>query len=243
MTVTCPSCHTKYSIDQNLVKSAQQKMRCSKCGEMFVYSPVLEAQPIDQATKETEAQPSFAEVAAQVGLGNDQEEANAQPVRAKSSHGLRTTIIALIGLAILCVGGYYYWTNYMGAGDRWLRFGRLEGQEVLVQDGRVFLVTGVVGNGSTKGRKSIVLRVKLFDREGKVIKEKDSPAGMLLSKQQIPAMEKADIEKRITAFKLSPPETFRVEASKEIPFSVPFFDNDFGKAKEFTVEIIQSSSL
>jgi predicted Zn finger-like uncharacterized protein len=245
MTVACPFCHTKYSLNENVVKSAQQKMRCSKCGQVFIH-PVIEAESGDRAPEQAAAHPSFAEIAAQVGIGEDvQEEVPGQREEAatKPRIGLKATIIVLFILILLCAAGYFYWMNYMGAGDRWLRIGRLEGQEVVVQDGRVFLATGLVSNGSTKGRKTIVLRVKLFDREGKIIKEKDSLAGMLLSKQQIPAMQKSDIEKRIAAFKLAPAETFRVEAGKEIPFSISFFDHDFGKAKEFTVEIIKSSYL
>lgn len=243
MTVTCPSCHTRYSVDEGRVKSAEQRMRCSRCGEIFVCGVIAEGEQGDGGAEQTASQPSFAEIAAEVGTGEDQGEASAEKGMPKAHRGVKTIIVVLIVLALLCVGGYFFWTNYMGAGDRWLRIGKLEGQEVVVQDGRVFLVTGVVSNGSTKGRKSIVLRVRLFDNEGKVMKEKELLAGMLLSRQQIPTLHKADIEKRVAAFKLSPAETFRVEAGKEIPFSVSFIDNDFGKAKEFSVQVIQSSYL
>lgn len=244
MTVTCPSCHTKYSLNENLVQSAQQKMRCSKCGQVFTH-PAAETVHSDQAAEQAVSRQTFAEVVAQVGMREDvQEKISGQQETAKKHRSrVGAWVIGVVILVLLCVGGFLYWMNYMGAGDRWLRVGKLEGQEVVVQDGRVFLVTGVVSNGSTKGRRSIVLRVKLFDRQGKILKEKDSLAGMLLSRQQIPAMPKSDIEKRVSAFKLSPPETFRVEAGKQIPFSIPFFDNDFDKAKEFTVEVLQSSYL
>lgn len=246
MTVTCPSCRTKYSVNDSLVKSAEQKMRCSKCGEIFVLKAPVEMEPgLDRVVEQIDAQPSFAEIAAQVGLEDIEKEAptEKETKEPQSRTPLRTIIVVLILLFLLCVGGYLYWTNYMGAGDRWLRVGKLEGQEVVTQDGRVFLVTGVVSNGSTKTRKSIVLRVKLFDGQGKVISEKDSLAGMLLSRRQIPSLLKNDVEKRVAAFKLSPPETFRVESGKEIPFSISFLNDDFSKAKEFTVQIIQSSYL
>lgn len=247
MTVTCPSCGTKFSLNEDRLKAAEQKMRCSKCGHVFVYQ-LAEVKAGDACGDQPSCKPTFAEIAAQAGIADDRDfhEVSASDGKAlsvKPRRGLKTAIIALIVAILLCAGGYFYWTNYWRAGDRWLRIGRLEGQEVVVRDGRVFVVTGVVGNGSTKGRKSIVLRVKLFDREGKVITEKDALAGMLLSRQQIPVMLKSDIQKRMAAFKLSPAETFRVEAGKEIPFSVSFLDEDLGKAKEFTVEIIQSNYL
>lgn len=245
MTVTCPSCHTKFSVNESLFKTAQQKMRCSKCGAQFVYT-VEETSANDTASEQTPLQQTFAEIAARVAAQSTQDRETIpgeQPAEQRPRRGVKAAIIALVILILLCAGGYFYWMNYMGAGDRWLRIGRLEGQEVVVQDGKVFLVTGVVSNGSTKGRKSIILRVKLFDRQGKIIMAKDAMAGMLLSKQQIIALQRGDIERRVAAFKLSPAETFRVEAGKEIPFSVSFLDQDLGKAKEFTVEVVQSSSL
>jgi predicted Zn finger-like uncharacterized protein len=244
MTVTCPSCNTKFSVNVTLLKTTQQKMRCSKCRNVFVFT-LPDAGTANPVVDQEVPQPTFAEIAAQMGI-EEAKDSPEPPVQqqgtGKPVMGLKATVIALIVLAI-CAGGYFYWTNYWRAGDRWLRISKLSGQEVVVQDGRVFLVTGVIGNGSTKGRKSIVLRVKLFDRDGKAFIEKDALAGMLLSKQQAPTMLKADIQKRVAAFKLSPAETFRVEAGKEIPFSVSFLDEDFPKAKEFSVEIIQSNYL
>lgn len=217
-------------------------MRCSKCGNVFIFAPT-EAGPADPPANQRMPSPTFAEIAAQMGIEDTQDQQKGlgqAQVPEKRLKGLKVAVILLVVVA-LCAGGYFYWTNYWRSGDRWLRINRLDGQEVVVQDGRVFLVSGVINNASTKGRKSIILRVKLFDRDGKVILEKDALAGMLLSKRQIPAMLKTDIQRRVAAFKLSPAETFRVEPGKEIPFSVSFLDEDFGKAKEFTVEIIQSS--
>lgn len=245
MTVTCPSCRTKFAINESLFKTPQQKMRCSKCSAVFVLA-AEEARTSGTILEQTPLQQTFAEIATRIGaedIKDTEEVPEQQRAEKKPRRGVKAVIIALIIFLLLCAGGYFYWMNYMGAGDRWLRIGRLEGQEFVVQDGRVFLVTGMISNGSTKGRKSIILRVKLFDRQGKIIIAKDAMAGMLLSKQQIVTLQRGDIERRVAAFKLSPAETFRVEAGKEIPFSVSFLDDDLSKAKEFTVEVIQSSYL
>ena len=40
MKISCESCHLKYKLDSNLVKSTGTRVRCSKCGEVFkVYPP------------------------------------------------------------------------------------------------------------------------------------------------------------------------------------------------------------
>jgi hypothetical protein len=56
-------------------------------------------------------------------------------------------------------------------------------------------------------------------------------------------MQKLDVEKKVNDFKLSGEENFQVGSAKQIPFSVVFFDEGFERAKEFTIEIIESPIL
>jgi hypothetical protein len=149
----------------------------------------------------------------------------------------------LVLLALLGAGFYYYWSEYLGAGDRWLSIKNLEGQEIVAKEGKVFFISGSVLNGSTKARKFLILRSKLYDREGTVLAEKDVVAGLTLSKESVATMQKLDIEKKINDFKLSSEDNFQVGKGKQIPFTILFFDEGFDKAKEFTVEIIESPVL
>ncbi len=152
-------------------------------------------------------------------------------------------VIVLIVLACLGAGFWYYWNEYLGAGDRWLAIKNLEGQEIVTKEDRVFFVSGLVVNGSTKPRKYLILRAKLYDKEGTVLAEKDIVAGLSLAREEIGALQKFDIEKKVNDFKLSAKEGFRVGSKQQIPFSVVFFDEGFEKAKEFTVEIVDSPLL
>ncbi len=170
--------------------------------------------------------------------------------RPRRRKGIIGIIVTLLLLAVLGGGFYYCWTNYselfgipMGASDRWLSIRNLEGQEIIAKEGTLFLVSGNVYNGSTKSRKFLILRAKLFDKEGKVLAEKDVLSGLPFSKDTIASMSKTDIEKKVNDFKLSSEDNFQAAKKKQSPFSIIFFDGTIDKAKEFTVEIVESPLL
>ena len=168
----------------------------------------------------------------------------------RSRKGPVILLIVVLLLAAMGGGFYYYWMNYtdlagipMGASDRWLSIKNLEGQEIVTKEGKVFFISGTVLNNSTKPRKFLILRAKLFDKDGTVLAEKDVVSGLSFSKEKVGTMQKLDIEKKVNDFKLSGEENFQAGSKKQTPFSVIFFDNGFEKAKEFTVEIVESPIL
>ena len=164
--------------------------------------------------------------------------------------GLIILVISLVLLAAMTGGFYYCWMNYtdlfgipMGGSDKRLAIKNLEGQEIVAKEGKVFFISGTVFNGSTKPRKFLILRAKLFDKDGTVLAEKDVVSGLSFSKEKVGAMQKLETEKKINDFKLSGEENFQVGSGKQIPFSVVFFDEGLDRAKEFTIEIIESPIL
>ncbi len=241
MIVTCPSCGRKFNLPDDAIKSPYQKLKCSRCSHIFMLAKeereaaeVPEAEPV----KSEVGAPSVPELEA---LGAE------RPPRRK---GPIILVIVLVLLAALGAGSYYCWTNYtdllgmpMGASDKRLTIKDLQGQEIVTKEGKVFFISGMVANDSTKPRKFLILRAKLFDKEGVVLSEKDVVAGLSFTKESIAGMQKLAVEKKINDFKLSGEENFQVGSKKQIPFSVVFFDEGFERAKEFTIEIIESPIL
>ncbi|HVN24942.1 MAG TPA: zinc-ribbon domain-containing protein [Syntrophorhabdales bacterium] len=255
MIVTCPSCGRKFNLPDGSIKSPYQKLKCSKCSHTFMLTkeePEPEQAPPAAKEETQEVQPPRqkpAEIPTRAPFKVPQAEDRSidTPRRRK---GLIALVIVLFVVAAMGAGFYYCWMNYaeffgipMGASDKWLSIRNLEGQEIVTKEGTVFLVSGVVFNGSTKGRKFLILRAKLFDKEGKVLAEKDVVSGLSFSKEKIGAMQKLEIEKKLNDFKLSSEENFQAASKKQIPFAVIFFDNTIEKAKEFTVEIVESPIL
>jgi hypothetical protein len=205
-------------------------MRCSKCGHVFVHERETSAVPTEPERHE---EPAIAPAT----------KVPTEPPKPKKKKGLLITLIVLLVLVAVAAGIYYYWNEYLGVGDKWLRIQKLQGQELITKEGKVFFISGAVLNGSTKPRKYIIVRTRLFDKDSKMIAEKDSLAGLNLPKEELAGMWRLEMEKRINDFKQSKAEAFTVPSGIERPFSVIFFDDGLAPAKEFTVEITESPRL
>ncbi|MGD0230000.1 MAG: zinc-ribbon domain-containing protein [Syntrophorhabdales bacterium] len=226
MTITCPSCTRKFRLEDFLVKVPYQKMRCSLCGHVFVYERAGSRYPED-------GEPVTA-----------LDEPEERPLEKKRWRGLPISAIIFAVLLVLVASAYYfYWINYPGASDRRLRIGPMEGQETVIKDGKVFLVKGLIANGSTKPRKYVILKAKLFDEHGAVMAEHFALAGLPLSSDEVQQMRSGEIDRKVADFRLSSLANFVLQKGRELPFSVVFPDTYTGKPKEFTVEIIESPLL
>ncbi len=238
MIITCPSCDRKFNLPDDAIKSPLQKLKCSKCGHMFMLN---KEEPEHEPPKTEPVEKTLPTTAPDRLLEPEPEVLQEQQPRSRK--GLIGLVIVLVLLAALGAGFYYYWTEYLGAGDRWLAIKNMEGQEIVTREDKAFFISGVVVNGSTKPRKYLILRAKLYDKDGAVLAEKDIVAGLSLTKEEVASMQKPDIEKKVNDFKLSGGENFKVGSKKQVPFSIVFFDEGFDRAKEFTIEIIDSPSL
>ena len=225
MIVTCPACKRKYRLEDSLVKSPYHRMRCSRCSHVFVNQP---DQDKAEEKRSADLPPTFPSAG-----------------KAVSTEGANRRLLIVSALVFLClvVAGYFYWMNYLGAGNRWLSIPKMEGYETTVKDGRVFLINGAVANGSTKPRKTVVLKAKLFDEKGTVIGQHLAVAGFPLSVAEIAQMERADIEERATQAQKFDPSAQVLNPHKEIAFSIVFPGAYSGKPKAFTVEIVDSPFL
>jgi len=232
MQITCPSCKRKYRLQDDLVRSPYQKMRCSRCGHVFVYGQD-EERPESKTSERSEIGASGRPLLSPPGLVEKAGEK-------KNSKRVMVLLLAGLILVILAACGYYYWVNYLGAENRRLSIQKMEGQETLVRDGRVFLIKGTVMNGSTKPRKYIILKARLFDDKQVSMGERFALAGLQLSSQEIQQMGKPEIEAKITDFRKSNISSFVLPSRKEMPFSIVFADPYYGRPKEFSVEIVEA---
>jgi len=224
MIVTCPACKRTYRLDDSLVKSPYQKMRCSRCGHIFVNLP-------DQGRSEENrsAGPSPLSGA----------ERKSVPVR-RGSLMLVASVLVFLGLV---VAGYFFWVNDLGAGNRWLSIQRIEGQELVAKDGPIFLINGLVFNGSTKPRRRVILKGKLFDESAAVIGQQMAVAGAPFSTDGLASMMTSDIEERAAEATKSDPAALVLYPHKGMPFSIVVAGPYSGTPKEFTVEIVDSPFL
>ncbi len=226
MIITCPSCSRKYRLEDGLIKARFQKVRCSLCGHVFVYEH-------GAAQEDLKDQETLTNSAEYTGIR----------VPKKRRLGLIISVVTIALLFIAAASAYFYWINTIGAADKWLRIRNTEGQETVTRDGKVFLIKGLIVNGSTKPRKYVILKAKLFDEHGKVIGEHFALAGLPLSFEEVREMRAGEIEKKVADFRLSNLSAFVLRKGGELPFSVVFPDTYTGTPKQFSVEIVESPRL
>ena len=242
MIITCPSCGRRFNLPDDAVKSPFQKLKCSRCSQVFLYSKEEKAETAAPQKGAAPAPKAESPAPAHTTAPPAHEE-HRRKTRTHRSKAPLIVVIVVILLAALGGGFYYYWMEYLGAGDKRLSVKGLEGQELVGKEEKIFFITGSVINGSTKPRKYIVLRAKLYDKDGTVLAEKDVLAGLPISKEEAAGAPKFDVERKINEFKLTGKERWKIESVKVLPFSVIFFDEGFERAKEFTIEIIDSPLL
>lgn len=243
MIIACPSCGRKFNLPDDALKSPFQKLKCSKCSQTFLYRKEEKADSAQPAQKTEEATPKAATPTPAHTPAPAVHEEHKRKTRSHRSKKPFIVVLAILILAALGGGFYYYWMEYLGAGDKRLSVKGLEGQELVGKEEKVFFISGSVLNGSTKPRKYIVLRAKLYDKDGTVLAEKDVLAGLPIPKEEAATTAKFDVERKINEFKLTGKERWKIESGKALPFSVIFFDEGFERAKEFTIEIIDSPLL
>jgi predicted Zn finger-like uncharacterized protein len=226
MIIKCPSCGRKYTLEDSLIKAPFQKMRCSLCGHVFVHEQGAARE--DGKDRETLT---------------SREEYAGVTARKKRRLGLVTVVIAVALLFIAAASAYFYWVNTIGATDKWLRIRNTEGRETAIQDGKIFLIKGLIVNGSTKARKYVILKAKLFDEHGTAIGEHFALAGLPLSVEEVRTMRGGEIEKKVADFRISSLSAFVLRKGGQLPFSIVFPDTYTGSPKEFTVEVMESPLL
>jgi predicted Zn finger-like uncharacterized protein len=218
MIVTCPSCKNKFRLQESLIKSPYQKMRCSQCNHVFVY---------EKKEGRVEQRPLLS------GILEERE--------TKKRSGLRRIgLIAAVIAVILAAYGYYYWTNYPGASDRWLKVQKTEGYETALRDGKAFLVKGMIYNGSTKPRAFVMLKARIFDDKGVVMGERAALAGLKMSQTDFEQMRRSDVEAKINEFRKSGGNAFILPSHNEVPFTIVFPDSYSLKPKQYSVEILEA---
>jgi len=153
-------------------------------------------------------------------------------------------IVVIVILVLAALGGafYYYWIEYLGAGDKRLSIKGLEGQELVARRRRSFSFqvswstgppnresTSCSGPSSTT-RKALCLRKRMcwqaFQYQGG-------------------GCSHAEVRRRKKDKRVQADRQGRLEGGERqmLPFSVIFFDEGFERAKEFTIEIIDSPLL
>ena len=205
------------------------------------------------------------------GFPEKQEEPEVKPsktkeaVRSREQRRKLSPLIAIFGVLVLLVVGFFYlssemtsggklssfirtpiqeiksvWNKVWGTEEGGLDIGDLTGYEEKVGGLSLFVIEGKVSNQSRFTKKQIKVKVVIFDQDKVKMAEKEAICGRIPSRQELksqsPAFFRGDIIK-------PQEEKDRVVPSGGVaPFMVVFRD-PLSQAKEFKVEIVEAPNL
>ncbi len=252
MIVTCEICETKFRLDLERMGKSRAKVRCSRCGHVFVVEKPAESSPSSAFAEAEDASASREETLARVPpLAGPR----IPPTRKKKSR--KGLIGGLLLLAVVMIGGLYTVDRMgiLGEGDSESRdtpSADLEKPAVsLINDteafflqnetvGQIFVVQGHVVNESPRPVSFILLEGKIYTEKEPVVTQR-AYCGNLLSRQDLTRMDMTDIQNVMMNREGADLANVHVPPHGRVPFMVVFHNlPDLSLLTDYSVEVVSA---
>jgi predicted Zn finger-like uncharacterized protein len=246
MIVTCDACKTQFNLDPERLRGVRSKVRCSRCGHVFMLVREEEALldmdlagDIDLSEEETPIPPPLPKPA---GLSAPQQ----------TFRGKRWIIwlAVLIALSAGLLGLASYLTSHPQ--DK-APAGPTDTASVKVLDttqpfflenahaGQIFVVEGEVENQSAKPISFVLIEGKLFNTTNRVSITQRCYAGNAMSREELSRMNITEIQNRMMNREGKSMLNVKIPPGKRIPFVLVFHNLPELKAlSDYSVEVISS---
>ncbi|QCQ21950.1 DUF3426 domain-containing protein [Desulfoglaeba alkanexedens ALDC] len=256
MIVTCEICQTKFRLDLERIGKSRVKVRCSRCGHVFVVEKPAESGP-SSTFAEAEAEAEAASASREETLARVPPIAGPRippPREKKSRKGL---IGVLLLLAVVMIGGLYAVARMgiLGGGDSESRdttSADLEKPAVsLINDteafflqnetvGQIFVVQGHVVNESPRPVSFILLEGKIYTEKEPVVTQR-AYCGNVLSRQDLTRMDMTEIQNVMMNREGADLANVHVPPQGRVPFMVVFHNlPDLSLLTDYSVEVVSA---
>lgn len=254
MIVTCESCQTKFNLDASRIKATGQKVRCSRCGHIFmVFSPAEQMLPqidlLDESTDLDDTSPRMP-----------------QPPKIPAGEywpKKRSRLKKLLWIIpILVLAGAIYWL--LGPGSYLLspanqalsKSSSTSSQQPVVRildkdthayflenanAGQIFVVSGKVINDSKQPISFILLEGKLFTTDNRVAQSQRCYCGNVISRQDLTQLHVTEIQNRMMNREGKDLHNVHITPGGEVPFMIVFHNlPDLGVLSDYSVEVVSA---
>jgi predicted Zn finger-like uncharacterized protein len=246
MIVTCEACHTKFRLDPERLRGPKSKVRCSRCGHIFL---VIRQE----------------EEALDVHLGDDMDLAAEDsadsplpltpsgPSRVQKAPPRRRWLLWL-ALAIVLGIGMLGVFSYLGSRSQ-EKLPPLSGETLTVKvldtthafflenahAGQIFVVEGEVENQSVKPVSFVLVEGKLFNTTNRVSITQRCYVGNAMSRDELGRMNITEIQNRMMNREGKSLSNVKVPPGKRVSFMLVFHNLPELKAlSDYSVEAISS---
>jgi predicted Zn finger-like uncharacterized protein len=246
MIVTCEACHTKFRLDPDRLKGSKSKVRCSRCGNIFM---VIQEEEnffdIDLGDDR--------DLAAKDSIGPPPMLTSTGPSRVQKSP-VRTRLLIWLALVLALSAGMLGIFSYLGSrSQEKLPPISAETASVRVLDtthafflenahtGQVFVVEGEVENQSAKPISFVLVEGKLFNTTNRVAITQRCYVGNAMSHEELGRMNITEIQNRMMNREGKSLSNVKIPPGKRVPFMLVFHNLPELKAlSDYSVEVISS---
>ncbi|MCF8030528.1 MAG: zinc-ribbon domain-containing protein [Desulfohalobiaceae bacterium] len=240
MLINCPSCGTLYRISGDKLGLEERKLRCSRCGHIFLAS-VYHAQAEEEEKKGTGRKKEQAESTSVLDAIGMEES------RGPGRRGRGRLWLGIMGFLLAAVLGYYLFSGMSlrhpfvqeasspvksQQGQRSTSQGAIEDialrdvSQYMVQNehmGTLLVIEGEAENESGGPKKRIELQATILDKQGKALRSKEFPCGNSVSLVQLQSLGRQELKSAFHSEGNGLSKAQPVDRGEALPFMGIFF--------------------
>lgn len=266
MIVTCESCGTKFRLDDERIKKAQTRVRCSHCGHIFMV--VKETDPGSDTITGFEMPQDLSD-----GLDSPP---YSSPYAGAAGHSFRlsglTKKLLVVVLTLVLLGGAAFWFFQSHQFTAFWFFQSLpftpfsqrsqpttaptaEGRiaQVVVHSevksfflenthtGQIFVIQGEVTNESAQPVSFVLVEGKLYTENNQVARSQRCYCGNMISREDLKRLDMTDIQNLMMNREGTKLSNVQVAPQARVPFMVVFHNlPDLDQLKDYSVEVVSA---
>jgi predicted Zn finger-like uncharacterized protein len=195
MIIECPNCHTKFNVKDELIPEEGRKVKCSKCGNIFIVQKVKPQQEEEEvfildegeaAAKKSEKQEEKFEEELEKVTKQYQKPQKLQkhPQKKSSNRAFYLITLFMLIFAIVFAGAYLYYRTAHATPP--FQFTELKGNFYENKKSEVILVIqGDLINTKNTAYTNVKLKAVVYDNNGNKINEGETYVGNIFSEQEL----------------------------------------------------------
>ncbi len=246
MIVTCEACNTKFRLDPTRLKGPKNKVRCSRCGNIFVVASEEEDLIHIDLSDETDLSAEESAIPAP---------SPAPPAAPRLRKGVPKSRLLMAVVAVLILGtGLLGVISYLGSVPKEKApEGLGDTSTIKVLDttqafflenshaGQIFVVEGEVENQSARPASFILMEGKLYNTTNRVAISQRCYAGHAMSRDELGRMNITEIQNRMMNREGKSLSNVKIPPGKRVPFMLVFHNLPELKAlSDYSVEVVSS---
>lgn len=268
MIVSCESCKAKFRIDPGRLKKGSNKVRCSRCKQVFLVDnpEPEEEEKLDLITQvhDQDEEDRFDvdeeggdEIAAVPPFTSEE-----IPLHAKKRSKVRVILLGVLLLVALGAGAFYYYTSQpdltitqpivpkpQPSGQK----AEIEQPTVTIlestqayflennQGGQLFVVEGEALNESPKPVSFVLLEGKLYTTKNEVAISQRCYSGNVMKKEELTTLSIGDIQNRMMNREGSNLNNVHIAPGKRVPFMLVFHNlPELTSLSDYSIEVISA---